>query len=330
MSLNGEYPCLDCMMQRLYVTPPASFISNATKGEEKKGLDFAEVTGYWDRSSSSIGAISGSTNSDPKVRNTRAAAYTGGRKPYPEEMFKKIRDFIGCKPWVLEVGCGPGRATIPLRRTCGRRIIGFDSDQEMLQELALNSLDEHKKIHTVQGKVSELPKHFPRKLFDAVCAFSAFTLFCDDASIRAIRSVLKPDGVFIDAGDQVDDKGATVDKMGAIMRKVIEKAGLTLQPAPVHNVKEALERNGFELLATHECHPQKESYNFKQALANFKSRDAYQKKFNDDQRQRIATALADYFSTEAPKGSIHFEVTYKLNVYRLKKQVQQEKIRSRL
>jgi ubiquinone/menaquinone biosynthesis C-methylase UbiE len=229
-------------------------------------------------------------------------------------MFKKIRKIIGHNAWVIDAGSGPGRSSIMLRKHVTEKLIAFDFDQEMLHELANNSLAAGARIKTVQGKVCDLLTHFPKRRFHAVTAFSAFTHFMDDASIQAIKRVLAPAGVFIDAGDE----GVKNDKLGQIMRKVLELAGKTLQaPASqraLPNEREALVRNGFEPLHHHEF-VQVEEYSADEALANFQSRLAYPK-CTAEEEEKIKSVLVQFMQTELKSSTIRIPVTYQFTVYR--------------
>lgn len=75
---------------------------------------------------------------DPQLRTTfdRAASlYQKARPDYPDELYADLLTMTGVKPpaRLLEVGCGPGKATLPLARM-GFRITAIELGEALAEE----------------------------------------------------------------------------------------------------------------------------------------------------------------------------------------------------
>lgn len=105
---------------------------------------------------------------------------------------------------VLEIGCGTGRAALPIARD-GHRVVGFDVDEGMLAIAAARraeaGLDEAR-LHYVQADATDAgwaERLGGRRRFDVCCCFfNTFLAFASpeaqETCLTAARSVLKPDG----------------------------------------------------------------------------------------------------------------------------------------
>ena len=98
---------------------------------------------------------------------------------------------------VLDVACGTGRHSIPLRKR-GYEVVGIDLSLAML--LACKACPDGKPIPLVQCDMRWLP--FKPESFDAVvCMFSSFNHLHQDEDIlrtlNGFRSTLKPGGILI-------------------------------------------------------------------------------------------------------------------------------------
>lgn len=92
---------------------------------------------------------------------------------------------------VLDIGCGTGRLTIPLRQMTQAETYGLDLSPEMLEQA--KSKRGADAIHWVLGNAQALP--FPEEFFD--CNFMCLVLHHIEDKARAIKEmyrVLKPGG----------------------------------------------------------------------------------------------------------------------------------------
>jgi len=96
--------------------------------------------------------------------------------------------------WVLELGCGTGRITLPLAQA-GCRVAGLDLSLPMLREL-------RRKDAGFLCFCADMRGFSLRARFSLIiCPFSAFTYLVEDADqsamLAAVREHLEPDGIFI-------------------------------------------------------------------------------------------------------------------------------------
>jgi len=68
-----------------------------------------------------------------------AAGYQSGRPEYPEELFAELIDTAGLRPGdrLLEIGCGPGKATVPLAAR-GFRITALEPGPGLAEQARIN------------------------------------------------------------------------------------------------------------------------------------------------------------------------------------------------
>lgn len=108
--------------------------------------------------------------------------------------------------WVIDLGCGTGRALVPLVEK-GLHGVAFDLSQSMLDTVQQKLLDENKAdnrtsgIHCVRGNLVDL-RCFAEASFDyAICLFSTLGMIRSSKSRRQMiehtARILKPDGLLI-------------------------------------------------------------------------------------------------------------------------------------
>ena len=128
---------------------------------------------------------------------TEASNYTKGRKAFPVKLFQWIKGLVKTDADMLDIGCGTGRVTIPLREHVSSKVTGFDMDFDMLAEAKKNAGQNGFNIPFFQGDVKNLGQTFAEGRFDLITAGSALHWFSKREDFNAIRSVLKPQGLFI-------------------------------------------------------------------------------------------------------------------------------------
>lgn len=98
---------------------------------------------------------------------------------------------------ILEIGCGPGIALVPLAKLCKpKRLVGIDIDEQLLKE-AQTRLNEHG-VHAelYQEDIRKLP--FPDESFDIVVDFgTSYHINRRVMALREVMRVLSNGGIFV-------------------------------------------------------------------------------------------------------------------------------------
>ncbi len=139
------------------------------------------------------------------------------RSPRLSERLRSVVDALPLRPGlrVIEIGCGPGTATIEVARRVGPtgHVLAIDRSDSATSQLRRSAADLVAEgritIHTVAIEHFELPQHEPR--FDLAFAIRVGALdgrhpqTLDDAMAR-ISGALTPHGrLFIDGGDPLQE-----------------------------------------------------------------------------------------------------------------------------
>jgi SAM-dependent methyltransferase len=98
---------------------------------------------------------------------------------------------------VLEVGCGPGNALVPLAARCTpRRLVGLDFDGRFLEGARRHLRANGATAELVQADVRDMP--FPDGAFDVVLDFgTCYHVSHPERALVEIARVLAPGGRFI-------------------------------------------------------------------------------------------------------------------------------------
>jgi SAM-dependent methyltransferase len=140
--------------------------------------------------------------------NQAAPSYHHARPDYPAELFDELIEVAGLAPGdhLLELGCGPGKATVPLARR-GFRITCIELGPELAAAARRNlaGLD----AEVIEGRFEEWEPG-PGERFDLVYAATAWHWIDPAVRYRRAWQVLRPGGylafwsamhVFPDGGD---------------------------------------------------------------------------------------------------------------------------------
>jgi ubiquinone/menaquinone biosynthesis C-methylase UbiE len=116
-----------------------------------------------------------------------------GLDRYTRQAFRMLPAMA--RPAILDIGCGPGAATMELARLSEGDVTGLDFHQPFLDRLnvkieEVGLLDRVKAVH---GSMSEMD--FPDGSFDIIWAEGSIYIIGFDRGLREWRSLLKPGGL---------------------------------------------------------------------------------------------------------------------------------------
>lgn len=115
-----------------------------------------------------------------------------GRDRYTRQAFEMLPAMS--RPRILDVGCGPGAATLALARLTDGEIHALDTHQPYLDRLE-TSAEEHgfaDRIHTVNRSMDHMD--FEEERFDLIWAEGSIYIIGFDRGLREWRRFLKPGG----------------------------------------------------------------------------------------------------------------------------------------
>jgi SAM-dependent methyltransferase len=100
-------------------------------------------------------------------------------------------------PRILDVGCGPGTATMELARLSGGQVVGLDIDRAALAALSrgIGKQGLAGQVQAVLGSMSEIS--FLDGSFDVVWAEGALHFMGFGRALRAWRRLIKPNGYLV-------------------------------------------------------------------------------------------------------------------------------------
>ena len=125
--------------------------------------------------------------------DSAAASYQSARPDYPDDLFDDLLTITGLAPpaRLLEVGCGPGKATVPLARR-GFRITAVELGAD-LADAAHTNLAGYPDVDVVHGNF-ETWKPPDGTTFDLVYAATAWGWIDPDLKYAKAAAVLRPGG----------------------------------------------------------------------------------------------------------------------------------------
>jgi predicted N-acetyltransferase YhbS/SAM-dependent methyltransferase len=101
------------------------------------------------------------------------------------------------RPHALDIGCGPGRASLLLAQEAGAEVTAIDTHRPFLDALTRAAADRGvgHAVRTVRVSMADLP--FPDQSFDVIWAEGSAYIIGFDAALRSWRRLLVPDGVLV-------------------------------------------------------------------------------------------------------------------------------------
>ena len=130
--------------------------------------------------------------------DTVADQYDQARPPFPPELFDDLVSLAGLAPGarVVEVGCGTGRATLPLAER-GLDLVCVELGPR-LADVARRKLAPYRNVEVVVGAFETWQP--PSGPFDAVVSFESFHWLDPDVAFEKAHSVLRADGMLAVGG----------------------------------------------------------------------------------------------------------------------------------
>ena len=139
-----------------------------------------------------------------KCFGTQVEAYDRYRSGYPREFYDMLFSLVKTNKIsdILDIGCGTGKSTEPLASLRGVRVVGCDHDLRMLSQAKKNALNHNLPIAYKKCEAENLP--FKDNSFDIVTIGNAFHWFATRKTIKNIKRILRPNGLFFIYWKQMD------------------------------------------------------------------------------------------------------------------------------
>lgn len=137
--------------------------------------------------------------------NERPEVYLRARPGYPEQVFDLVLGYAGVGPGsrALEIGCGPGQATLPMARR-GLRIVAVEIGASMAKLAESRTAGHSVAIHNCPFEEWRLPD----EPFDLVYSASAFHWISPTVRYTRTAAALRPGGTLaLFWNRQVQDSG---------------------------------------------------------------------------------------------------------------------------
>lgn len=113
-----------------------------------------------------------------------------------EEMkyFYELFESLPKKPYILDIGCGPGVQTIELAKISEGKIVALDNHQAFLGNLMETAREEKLEDNIIPRNMSMLEMDFEDRTFDVIWSEGALYFMGFQNGLRRCRELLKDDG----------------------------------------------------------------------------------------------------------------------------------------
>ncbi len=217
-------------------------------------------------------------------------SYDAARRGYPATVYHFLKKFIPDKhAKVLDLGCGTGIATRELKLYGFKNVTGADKGAKMIQFARKRGGG----IHYIVAPAHKLP--FKDGELDVVTAFTAFHWFDDAKSVREIKRVLKPGGIFFAVGKTYHSSVVPVwhkkvEELRRAYRAIMDRYfGVNVDSAKNYHPVRTLKRYGF-IGIKEASFPCREKYTVSQAMTLLKSSSNWNL-LNDKRRAELYREL---------------------------------------
>ncbi len=132
------------------------------------------------------------------------------------------------EPRILDVGCGPGAATLLLAEVTDGEIIGLDTHQPFLDRLNAKIRERgwESRVNTLNCCMTALP--FPGEHFDIVWAEGSIYVIGFERGLKEWKKFLKPGGYLV-VHEMIwlhpDPPGEVIEYMNTLYPAIIDSAG---------------------------------------------------------------------------------------------------------
>ncbi|HUT65724.1 MAG TPA: class I SAM-dependent methyltransferase [Spirochaetota bacterium] len=116
-----------------------------------------------------------------------------GADEFTRQAFK-LMSHLPEKPYILDIGCGPGVQTIELAKISNGKVVALDNHQAFLDKLMETAREEGLEDNIIPRNMSMLEMDFDEKTFDIIWSEGALYFMGFQNGLRRCRELLKDDG----------------------------------------------------------------------------------------------------------------------------------------
>jgi cyclopropane fatty-acyl-phospholipid synthase-like methyltransferase len=116
-----------------------------------------------------------------------------GENEFTRQAFNLMPD-LPKKPYILDIGCGPGVQTIELAKISDGKIIALDNHQAFIDKLMETAREEGLEDNIIPQNMSMLEMDFDERTFDIIWSEGALYFMGFQNGLRRCRELLKDDG----------------------------------------------------------------------------------------------------------------------------------------
>ena len=136
-------------------------------------------------------SVAGRRDCLKKTFDSAAAGYQAARPEYPAELFEDLLSLTALAPPAsfLEVGCGPGKATVPLAKR-GFQITAIELGRQLVAT-AQNNLRDYENVEVINAAFEEWEPRDEQR-FDLIYAATSWAWLDPEAKYAKAAALLRP------------------------------------------------------------------------------------------------------------------------------------------